>query len=43
MAIDVDSGLLWLAPAVVCVLLAVAIYDMNEGEDNDDDGMDEER
>ena len=27
---------------VVCVLLVVAIYDMNEGGENDDDGMDEE-
>ena len=31
-----------LVPAVVCVLLAVAIYDMNEEEKNDDDVMDEE-
>ena len=28
--------------AVACVLLVVAIYDMNEGGENDDDGMDEE-
>ena len=27
---------------VVCVLLVVAIYDMNGGGENDDDGMDEE-
>ena len=27
---------------VVCVLLVVAIYDMNWGGENDDDGMDEE-
>ena len=31
-----------LVPAVVCVLLAVSIYDMNEEEKNDDDVMDEE-
>ena len=31
-----------LDPAVVCVLLVVAIHDMNEEGGNDDDGMDEE-
>ena len=31
-----------LVSSVVCVLLVVAIYDMNEGGENDDDGMDEE-
>ena len=31
-----------LVSPVVCVLLVVAIYDMNEGGENDDDGMDEE-
>ena len=31
-----------LVSSVVCVLLVVAIYDMNEGGEYDDDGMDEE-